>query len=77
LSHSEIITLDCPYCRAPLHQPLSWFKQTYFTCPACGGGLAAGQFEAIIGELEAAFDASIEEMLQGRPGCGCGSGGCR
>jgi len=74
--NTEIITLDCPYCRAAIRQPLSWFRQAYFSCPDCHGGLAAGQFEAIIRELDAAFDDSIDEMLQGKPGCGCGSGGC-
>jgi hypothetical protein len=70
----EQIALECPYCREELYQPLSWFKQTYFTCPACGGGLAAGQFATLINELEQACEASIEQMLHGEPsGGGCGS----
>ena len=76
MDQSEIITLDCPYCRVDIRQPLAWFKQAYFTCPACGGGLTEGQFAGIVADLEAAFDASIDEMLQGRSGCNCGSGGC-
>jgi transcription initiation factor IIE alpha subunit len=67
----EGITLECPYCQEELYQPLDWFKQTYFTCPACGGGLAAGQFEALVSELEQAFEASVEQMLRGEPSGGC------
>jgi hypothetical protein len=67
----EEIALECPYCREDIYQPLSWFKQTYFTCPACGGGLAAGQFETLVTALEEAFEASVEEMLQGEPAKGC------
>jgi transcription initiation factor IIE alpha subunit len=84
----EEIALECPYCQEDIYQPLGWFKQTYFTCPACGGGLAAGQFETLITELEEAFEATVEQMVQGEPsggGCcgkdghagnggGCGSG---
>lgn len=74
----ETIILPCPYCQGELDQPLAWFKQTYFTCPHCQGGLTTTQFETLLQEIEAAFDASIEEMLVGRGdhGCGCGSGGC-
>jgi hypothetical protein len=69
----EQIALECPYCREELYQSLSWFKQTYFTCPACAGGLSAGQFETLVKELEEAFEATVEEMVQGAPqGCGCG-----
>ncbi len=71
----ERIALECPYCRGEIYQPLAWFKQAYFTCPACGGGLAAGQFAPIVEELERAFEASVEEMLLGKPGCGCGKAG--
>lgn len=70
----EQIVLECPYCRGEIHQPLSWFKQAYCTCPACGGGLAAGQFAPLIDELEQAFEASVAEMVQGKPSCGCGCG---
>jgi len=74
----EMIALECPYCRASLIQPLSWFKQSYVNCPACAGGIAAGQFTPLIEELERAFDASVEEMILGTPdnGCGCDSDGC-
>jgi len=71
------ITLDCPSCHAPLTRSLDWFKQTYFTCPECGAGLAASQFSSLIADLEAALDENIEEMMQGKSsGCGCGKGGC-
>ncbi len=71
----EEIALPCPYCRGEICRPLAWFKQPYFTCPECGGGLAAGQFAPLVEELEQAFEASIEEMVQGRPsGCSCGCG---
>jgi transcription initiation factor IIE alpha subunit len=72
----EEIALECPYCQEDIFQPLRWFKQTYFTCPACGGGLAAGQFETLITELEEAFEATVEQMVQGEPAGGCcGSSG--
>jgi hypothetical protein len=71
----EEIVLECPYCRADICRPLPWFKQTYFSCPACGGGLAAGQFETLLAALEEAFETTVEQMVQGEPpgGC-CGSG---
>ncbi len=71
MSDEERIALDCPYCRAEIYQPLAWFRQSYFTCPACGGGLSADQFAPIAAELEQAFEASVEEMLAGKKdGCG-------
>jgi len=76
------IALDCPYCHEPIYAALSWFKQTYSSCPHCRQGLAAGQFEASIDDLEQAMDESIEEMLYGPVSCGCcgkqssGKGGC-
>ena len=69
----ELIALDCPYCHGEIFQPLQRFKATYFTCPACGGGLAADQFAPRIAEIEEALEARIAEMLQTPPGCG---GGC-
>lgn len=74
----EMIALDCPYCQASLIQPLSWFKQSYATCPVCAGGIAAGQFAPLVETLEQAFDASVEEMILGTSssGCGCNSSGC-
>jgi hypothetical protein len=74
----EQISLDCPSCKAPIDRPLSWFKQTYSTCPACNAGLAASQFASILADLETALDAHIDEQLQEKPasGCGCGGGGC-
>jgi hypothetical protein len=68
----ERITLECPYCRGEIYRPLGWFRQPYFTCPACGGGLAADQFAVLVAELEEAFEASVAEMVHGKPGCGCG-----
>lgn len=70
----ETIALECPCCRAPIYRPLTWFKQTYATCPECGGGVSATQFEAQVRELEEAFDASIEEMVKGTKGHGCCGG---
>ena len=65
------IALDCPCCREPIYAALSWFRQTYSTCPHCRQGLAAGQFEARIADLEQAMDESVEEMLYGPAGAGC------
>jgi len=73
--NEEVITLECPYCRAAISQPLGWFKQTYATCPACEGGLSSSQFAIVIDEIEQAFDASIDEMILGKPSCGCDCGG--
>jgi len=77
------IALDCPSCREPIYAALSWFKQTYSTCPHCQQGLASGQFAASIADLEQAMDESIEEMLYGTvSGCCCSrksagdGGGC-
>jgi hypothetical protein len=76
LYSKEQIALACPYCRQEIFRPLHWFKQTYFTCPACGGGLAAGQFETIVNELEQLFEASVERMVRGEPAKSCGGGQC-
>jgi len=78
MATEEIISLDCPYCQASIIQPLSWFKQTYATCPNCKGGLAAAQFALRVDELEQALDASVEEMVMGPPesSCDCAAGGC-
>ena len=76
------IALDCPSCRETIYAALSWFKQTYATCPHCQQGLAACQFEALVAALEQAMDESIEEMLYGTVSGGCcgkqsaGDGGC-
>ncbi len=81
LSESHI-ALDCPACRETIYAALSWFKQTYATCPHCRQGLAGRQFEASIADLEQAMDESIEEMLYGPKSGGCcgkpsaGGGGC-
>lgn len=67
----EMIALDCPNCGAALYRPLAWFKKTYGTCPACGGGVAAKQFAAALMSIELELDASVEEMLRGRSATGC------
>jgi hypothetical protein len=70
--HTETkIALDCPYCYESIYETLDWFKKSYFTCPACGKGLAAGQFAAVIEDLEQSMEESIEEMLYGQPHGGC------
>lgn len=68
---NEEIALECPYCKGEIYRPLVWFKQTYNSCPACGGGLAASQFDAAVAEIEAAMESCVEEMVQGQKGCGC------
>lgn len=68
---TEEIALDCPYCTGEIYRPLAWFKQAYNSCPACGGGLAAGQFEQQVAEIELALEASIENLVQGSRVCGC------
>lgn len=80
----ETVSLDCPYCKITITRPLAWFQQPYSTCPGCAGGLSAAQFAPLVAELEDAFDASIDEMVAGRPGHGCSDdsssccgGGCR
>lgn len=75
----EMISLECPHCQNELYQPLAWFKEPNFTCPACGKVLTAGEFAATIAALEEAMDAYHAEMINGETpaGCGCGSkGGC-
>jgi hypothetical protein len=65
------IVLDCPSCHKAIYASISWFKQTYSTCPHCEQGVAASQFEATIADLEQAMDESIEEMLHGQAQAGC------
>ena len=71
MTKEESVALECPYCRDTIHRPLSWFKQSYFTCPACGGGLTEDQFASVVHDLEQSFDAAIDEMIQTKPACGC------
>ncbi len=71
MPEEENISLDCPYCGEAIYKPLSWFKKTYSTCPACRQGLAASQFAAAIDDIEHALDARIEEMVRGQPNSGC------
>lgn len=68
---SEEIALDCPYCQGEIYRPLAWFKQAYTSCPACGGGLAASQFETQVAEIEQALEACIDEQVHGSRVCGC------
>ncbi len=76
----EKISLECPYCGQEIYQPLEWFKNSYFTCPACGNGLADGQFAAAVDAIEQALDAGIENILYGKSDasscCGKKSSGC-
>lgn len=72
MTKEETVALECPYCRHTIHRPLNWFKQPYFTCPSCGGGLTENQFATLVQDLEEAFDQAIDEMVQAKPGCGCG-----
>ncbi|MDT8421712.1 MAG: hypothetical protein RQ754_14895 [Desulfuromonadales bacterium] len=65
------IELACPYCHAAIYETIRWFKKTYSTCPACEQGLAAGQFAAVISDLEQAMDEHSEEMINGAPHAGC------
>ncbi len=65
------VSLDCPYCKAAIYETLSWFKKDYSSCPACDQGLAAGQFAAVVANLEQAMAASIEEMINGKPESSC------
>ncbi len=70
--HEEImIALDCPYCGESIYEALSWFKQTYSTCPSCDKGLAAGQFAAVVADLEQAMEDRVEELVNGQPNTGC------
>ena len=82
MSNLETVSLPCPYCQGEIERPLAWFRQDYFSCPACSGGLAAGQFADLVEAIDAAFEASVAAMLRGdtvaAAGCGCGGDhGCR
>jgi hypothetical protein len=65
------IALDCPCCGEPIFEPLSWFKKTYSTCPACDNGLSAGQFTTVLADFEQALDENIEEMINGQAHSNC------
>lgn len=67
----EKVSLDCPYCGEAIYETLSWFRRTYFTCPACQKGLAASQFATVIADIGQALDARIEETVKGAPDSGC------
>lgn len=71
VSSEPKIDLACPYCNESIYETLSWFKKTYFTCPNCDKGLAAGQFASVVIDLEQAMDASVEEMIYGAPHTSC------
>ena len=73
---AEMISLECPHCQGELYQPLTWFKEPSFTCPACGKILTAGEFATTIAALEEAMDAYHAEMINGEtPSAGCCGGG--
>ena len=80
MSTETCIALDCPYCKEAIYEPLSWFKQTYSTCPYCEQGLSAGQFEESITDLEQAMEESVKDLIYGLQGGGCcgkkSSSGC-
>ncbi len=65
------ISLECPYCDESIYETLDWFKKDYSTCPACEQGLAAGQFSALIANLEHEMAANIEEMVNGQAPTSC------
>lgn len=68
---TEEIALDCPYCKGEIYRPLAWFKQTYNSCPTCGGGLTSSQFETQVAEIEQALEACIDDQVNGSRVCGC------
>lgn len=84
MSGEEMISLECPYCHGELYQPLTWFKEPNFSCPACGKVLTANEFATTIAALEEAMDAYHAEMIDGETSatgcCGgkghCSGGGC-
>lgn len=75
MTFPEMIALPCPNCRQAIYRPLPWFRKSYGTCPRCGGGLAAGQFDELLEAIEREFDARIDELLGGQEDQAC-SGGC-
>lgn len=76
MSTEEMISLECPYCQGELYQPLTWFKEPNFTCPACGNVLTSGEFATTVAALEEAMDACHAEMIDGEtPATGCCGGG--
>ncbi len=77
MSVEEMISLECPHCKNELYQPLTWFKEPSFICPACGKMLTAGEFATTIAALEEAMDAYHAEMINGEtpPATGCCGGG--
>lgn len=72
MSTEEMISLECPYCQGELYQPLTWFKEESFPCPACGKGLKAQDFATTIAALEEEIDAYHTELINGEtPATGC------
>jgi len=72
VSTEEMISLECPYCQDELYQPLAWFKEESFSCPACGKALKAEDFATIIAALEVEMDAYHAELINGEtPAAGC------
>lgn len=73
MSTEEMISLECPYCQGELYQPLTWFKEESFPCPACGKALKAEDFATILAALEEEMDAYHTELINGEttPAAGC------
>lgn len=75
MSDEEMISLECPCCQGELYQPLTWFKQAEFSCPACKKSLTSGEFLPTINALEEAMEAFHEEMVSGgKPAACCCAG---
>lgn len=78
MSEQEMISLECPHCQSELYQPLHWFKEASFLCPACDKALKAEDFATTIAALEEEMDAYHAELIHGEEpaaaGC-CGSKG--
>lgn len=78
MSEQEMISLECPHCQCELYQPLPWFKEANFLCPACEKALKAEDFAPIIAALEEEMDEYHAELIHGETPAGggcCGSKG--
>ena len=75
MTEESKIALDCPCCGESIYQTPSWFRKSYSNCPMCEKELRGEQFDALIHDLEQAFDDHIDTILSEKPqggGC-CGS----
>lgn len=75
MSVEEMVSLECPHCQGELYQPITWFKEERFICPACGKVLTVGEFAATIAALEEAMDTFDAEMINGETATTCCCGG--